>query len=123
MLSRRMQFLEDAFKSITSLSEQIRASREEASTVAQQLYEQVQQIFGVAAVDVPSDADPDVVVARKGKTLVLFYPMVKDERGRTLMNAKLVDPVTAALRLVPVCVFDPAASTPRRVHSFSATGN
>jgi hypothetical protein len=120
MLSRRMQFLEDAFKKSTELAEQFRTTRDEAAQNMQDLYEQVQIVYGVAQVDLTDDSEE--VVVKSGESIALFYPMIPshDGDGKTFMKAKIIDPVTAKLTLSTVCVFDPTASVKRMVTNFSA---
>ena len=118
MLSRRMQFLEDAFKKSTELAEQFRNTRDEASQSMQDLYEQLQIVYGVAQVDL-IDAN-DKTVVESGKPVALFYPMISSDDGRAFMKAKTIDPVTAELTLSTICVFDPTADVKYKVAKFSA---
>jgi hypothetical protein len=118
MLSRRMQFLEDAFKKSTELAEQFRNTRDEASQSMQDLYEQVQIVYGVAQTDLTNDQEEVVIEA--GKPVALFYPMMASEDGKTFMKAKIIDAVTAKLTLATVCVYDPTADVKRKVTNFSA---
>lgn len=120
MLSRRMQFLEDAFKKSSELAEQFRNTRDEASQNMQELYEQTQVVYGTARVKLVSEEDSDMVVASPETNIALFYPMTTDANGRSVMQAKVVDSVTARISLVPVCVYDPNSSPARRVTDFSA---
>lgn len=123
MLSRRMQFLEDAFKKSSELAEQFRNTRDEASQSMQELYEQTQVVYGTARAKLVNEEDTEVVVATPNTKLALFYPMTTDDDGKTIMRAKVVDPITARISLVPVCVYDPGTSPARRVTDFSAVPN
>lgn len=120
MLSRRMQFLEDAFKKSTELAEQFRNARDDSFHKMQDLYEELQQIFGIAEVDLIDAASTDTV-AREGSQVALLYPMQTDDEGKVFMRMKHVHPDTAKLSLLSVCVYDPASDVPRRVSQFSAT--
>lgn len=120
MLSRRMQFLEDAFKKSTELAEQFRNARDDSIGKMQDLYEELQQVFGIAEVELV-DESTEMPIVPKGKQVALLYPMQTDDRGKVLMRLKHVDPDTAKLSLLSVCVYDPNSDVPRRVGQFSAT--
>ena len=120
MLSRRMQFIEDAFKKSTELAEQFRNARDDSFNKMQDLYEELQQIYGIAEVDLVDESTAETVV-QKGTQVALLYPMNTDDDGKVFMRMKHVHPDTAKLSLLPVCVYDPASDVSRRVGKFSAT--
>lgn len=119
LLSRRMQFLEDAFKKSAELAEQFRNTRDEASQTMQQMYEQLQIVYGVTETDI-KDETSFQIVARKGEQIALCYPMTQTKDNKIIMKAKLVDSVTAKITLVDVCVFDPSASVKHKIAKFTA---
>lgn len=119
LLSRRVEYIEEAFKSSTGLSEQFRDSRDESIKAIQELYEQMHVVYGVADCDIYSEDDSESLVATKGSPIVLYYPMM-EEGSKKLMKAKIVDPVTASLKMEKVCVFDSVSELQRRVVRFSA---
>ena len=115
MLSRRMQYLEEAFKKSTSLSEQFRSVKDDVQAGIQGLYEQVQTVYGIASEDVELH---DGTVLSKGSYLCLCYPQ-RQEEGKVYMDLKRVDPDTASLNLCEVCIYDPSSTPSRKVSNFS----
>ena len=55
MLSRRVQFLEDALKKTTAMSEQIRTFHTEHEQNIQAMYEQLMMVYGVCEADIPRE--------------------------------------------------------------------
>lgn len=118
MLSRRMQYIEDAFKKSTSLAEQFRNCKEETDKTIQDVYERIHSVYGVASVDLVDEEDK--LLAKEGEKVFLLYPMTTVD-GSVFMTMKTVDPVTATMRMTKVCVYDPSPpdGVKRRVSSFS----
>ena len=114
MLSRRVQYLEEAHKFNTSISETMRNQKEEISSDMQDLYTSMQYVYGRVNAD-------DVEGAPRGTSILLHYPQFKDDDDRVFMYMKSVDANTARIELTPVCIFDPSAEVPHRVSDFSAT--
>lgn len=114
MLGRRVQYLENAMKITVSPTEYLRETGEKM----QSLYEATQHVYGRVQAEVLKDEDSSEVVAKKGDTVVLVYPM-EVNNGRTTMNLKRVNAHTAELRMHSVCVYDPDESPERLVAQFT----
>lgn len=116
MLSRRVQYVEDALKKSTELSEQIRQSE----GTMQQLYEELQFVYADAAVDLCDEQSGDCV-AKANEVVVLLYPMSTDATGAVSMRCKSVNPLTGQLSLHDVRIYEPKESEPYRVRRFRVT--
>lgn len=120
MLNRRMSFVEDALKTSSSIQEQIRTVTDDFQSKMETMYSELQVVYGTVQGNGLENTKGDIV-AKKGERVCLLYPMETDEsNGKVVMNMKKVDPNTADISLMKVCVYDPKQKTQHVVNNFSA---